>query len=96
MAFIFLVLRFMHLLLTGRFYGTKLYSSAGIDPDESGYARQALERSQFPGDLLVLAIRRNDEVIVPHGTTRLALGDHLTVLGNLDTIQMAEDWTSGW
>jgi Trk K+ transport system NAD-binding subunit len=44
----------------------------------------------------VLAIRRNDEVIVPHGTTRLALGDHLTVLGNLDTIQMAEDWTSGW
>lgn len=55
-----------------------------------------LSELRFPGDLLVLAIRRNDEVIVPHGTTRLALGDHLTVLGDLDVIEAAEDWTSGW
>jgi Trk K+ transport system NAD-binding subunit len=64
-----------------------------MNPDMHG---KRLSEVNFPGDLLVLAIRRNDEVIVPHGTTRLALGDHLTVLGNLDTIQMAEDWTSGW
>ena len=55
-----------------------------------------LSEVRFPGDLLVLAIRRNDEVIVPHGTTRLAIGDHLTVLGDLDVIQAAEDWASGW
>ena len=55
-----------------------------------------LSEVRFPGDLLVLAIRRNDEVIVPHGTTRLALGDHLTILGDLDVIQAAEEWTSGW
>ena len=49
----------------------------------------------FPGDLLVLAIRRNDEVIVPHGTTKLALGDHLTILGDLDVIREAEKWAGG-
>jgi len=38
-----------------------------------------------------LAIRRNDEVIVPHGTTRLALGDHLMILGDLGVIQEAEN-----
>ena len=50
----------------------------------------------FPVDLRILAIRRNDEVIVPHGTTRLAVGDHITVLGDLDVLQKAEDWASGW
>lgn len=54
-----------------------------------------LSEVRFPGDLLLLAIRRNDEVIVPHGTTRLAFGDHLAVLGDLDVIQMVEDWTDG-
>jgi len=55
-----------------------------------------LNAVSFPGDMLVLAIRRNDEVIVPHGTTRLALGDHLTVLGDLDVLYAAEEWASGW
>jgi len=55
-----------------------------------------LNEVSFPGDMLVLAIRRNDEVIVPHGTTRLSMGDHLTVLGDLDVLQAAEDWAAGW
>ena len=50
----------------------------------------------FPSDLRILAIRRNDEVIVPHGTTRLAIGDHLTILGDLDVIEEVENWASGW
>jgi len=64
-----------------------------MNPDLNG---KRLSDVRFPGDLLVLAIRRNDEVIVPHGTTRLALGDHLTILGDLDVIQEAEEWASGW
>ena len=64
-----------------------------MNPDLHG---KRLNEVRFPGDLLVLAIRRNDEVIVPHGTTRLAMGDHLTILGDLDVIQTAEDWASGW
>jgi Kef-type K+ transport system membrane component KefB/Trk K+ transport system NAD-binding subunit len=55
-----------------------------------------LNEVSFPGDMLVLAIRRSDEVIVPHGTTRLAMGDHLTVLGDLDVLQAAEEWAAGW
>jgi Kef-type K+ transport system membrane component KefB/Trk K+ transport system NAD-binding subunit len=64
-----------------------------MNPDLHG---KRLNEVRFPGDLLVLAIRRNDEVIVPHGTTRLAMGDHLTILGDLDVIQAAENWASGW
>lgn len=61
-----------------------------MNPDLDG---KRLNEVRFPGDMLVLAIRRNDEVIVPHGTTRLALGDHLTVLGDVNVLQAAEDWT---
>jgi len=64
-----------------------------MNPDLHG---KHLNEVRFPGNLLVLAIRRNDEVIVPHGTTRLAMGDHLTILGDLDVIQAAEEWASGW
>ena len=51
---------------------------------------------QLPGDLRVLAIRREDELIIPHGTTKFALGDHLTVLGDLDVLEEAEEWAGGW
>ncbi len=44
----------------------------------------------FTSDTLVLAIRRDDELIVPHGTTKLATGDHLTILGNLNTLSDLE------
>ena len=64
-----------------------------MNPELNG---KRVDEVRFPGDLLVLAIRRNDEVIVPHGTTRLAIGDHLTVLGDLGVIQEVESWASGW
>ncbi|NJC97211.1 MAG: hypothetical protein FIB03_12910 [Anaerolineae bacterium] len=51
----------------------------------SGLYGKRLMDIKFPAGALVLAIRRNDELIVPHGTTKLAAGDHLTVLGNLET-----------
>ncbi|HEX6270934.1 MAG TPA: monovalent cation:proton antiporter family protein [Anaerolineales bacterium] len=51
---------------------------------------------KMPGNILVLAIRRDDEVIVPHGTTRLATGDHLTVLGDLEALSTVEEWLEGW
>ena len=64
-----------------------------VNPNIQG---KRLNEVRFPGDLLVLAIRRDDEVIVPHGTTRLAMGDHLTILADLEVIQEAEEWASGW
>ena len=46
---------------------------------------------KFPADTLVLTIRRGDELIVPHGTTKLVTGDRLTVLGNIETLPDLED-----
>jgi len=51
---------------------------------------------KFPSDALVLAIRRDDELIVPHGTTKLATGDHLTILGNLDSLPVLEELLERW
>ncbi|PWB75671.1 MAG: hypothetical protein C3F07_04875 [Anaerolineales bacterium] len=62
----------------------------------SGLYGKRLMDIKFPAGALVLAIRRNDELIVPHGTTKLAAGDHLTVLGNLETLTEMEDWLEGW
>ncbi len=49
----------------------------------------ALRDLHFPGDVLVVAMRRNGELLVPHGATRLELGDRLTLVGSLDTIKTA-------
>ena len=49
----------------------------------------------LPGNLLVLAITRNGEMIVPHGNTRLKSGDKLTLLGNLEELEEAESLLRG-
>ena len=51
---------------------------------------------KFPANSLVLAIRRNDELIIPHGTTKLATGDHLTVIGNIDSLPALEELLESW
>jgi len=51
---------------------------------------------KIPASTLVLAIRRGDELIVPHGTTKLTTGDHLTVLGDIDALTRIESWLEGW
>ena len=50
----------------------------------------------IPANMLVLAIRRGDELIVPHGTTKLVTGDHLTVLGDVEALARIETWLEGW
>ena len=50
----------------------------------------------FPANTLVLAVRRDDELIVPHGTTKLATGDHLTILGEIDSLSTIGEWLEGW
>jgi CPA2 family monovalent cation:H+ antiporter-2 len=48
---------------------------------------KALRQVHLPGDLLVLALRRQGELLVPHGNTRLEEGDHLTLVGSLEFIE---------
>ena len=43
----------------------------------------------LPGNLLVLSIGREDEMLIPHGNTRLQNGDRLTILGNISELQDA-------
>ncbi|GAB4429779.1 MAG: monovalent cation:proton antiporter family protein [Anaerolineae bacterium] len=44
---------------------------------------------RLPGDALVLGMRRNGEVLVPHGNTELLRGDLLMLVGHVDTLQDA-------
>ncbi|HBX69968.1 MAG TPA: hypothetical protein DEH25_11490 [Chloroflexi bacterium] len=50
-----------------------------------------LRNIEFPGDLLVLAVRRQGELVVPHGDTRLAGGDHVTLLGTCNCVEIGRE-----
>lgn len=45
----------------------------------------------LPGDVLALAVRRDEDFLVPHGDTRLNLNDRLTLAGSVDDIRQAEE-----
>jgi Trk K+ transport system NAD-binding subunit len=48
-----------------------------------------LRRVRLPGDVLVLGMRRDGEVLVPHGDTKLRLGDLLMLIGHQESLQQA-------
>lgn len=55
---------------------------------------EPLRSLALPGDLTILSIGRNGNIIVPHGSTRLELGDRLTIFGDFGDLQHAEQWLS--
>ena len=44
---------------------------------------------QLSGDLLIVSISREGELLIPHGNMRVHLGDHMTVLGGLEALENA-------
>jgi Kef-type K+ transport system membrane component KefB/Trk K+ transport system NAD-binding subunit len=46
----------------------------------------------FPGDVLILALRRNGELLIPHGNTQIEEHDHLTLAGNAADIETAGNY----
>ncbi len=48
-----------------------------------------LSEIAIPGDVLILALRRNGELLVPHGDTQIEERDHLTLAGNASDIETA-------
>jgi CPA2 family monovalent cation:H+ antiporter-2 len=52
---------------------------------------QALRHLTLPGDVLILALRRNGELLVPHGDSVIEAGDHLTLVGSLSCINEARN-----
>jgi Kef-type K+ transport system membrane component KefB/Trk K+ transport system NAD-binding subunit len=55
------------------------------------YLNKPLKEIEFPDDLLVVAVRKGGELVVPRGDTILRKGDHLTVLGSNDCIGNTRD-----
>jgi Trk K+ transport system NAD-binding subunit len=51
-----------------------------------------LRRVQMPGDVLVIGMRRGDDVLVPHGNTVLHQGDVLMLVGHPDELHQAMAW----
>ncbi|EKP94063.1 monovalent cation:proton antiporter family protein [Thermaerobacter subterraneus] len=54
-----------------------------------------LRRVRLPGDCLVLNVMRGEERLIPHGDTRLRLGDQLTVIGSHADVAEARLLLSG-
>ncbi len=50
-------------------------------------AGKTLRELKLPGDILILAVRRNDDLLVPHGNTTLEINDHLTLVSSQDWIE---------
>lgn len=46
----------------------------------------------LPGNLLVLSVGRGEEILVPHGNTRLEKEDRLTILGSIEELNNIEQW----
>jgi Trk K+ transport system NAD-binding subunit len=49
-----------------------------------------LRQLELPGGLLVLAIRRDGELLVPHGNIRLCPNDRLTLVGSVEDVELAK------
>jgi Trk K+ transport system NAD-binding subunit len=73
------------------------------NPDDGVVVREAilrnalldglpLRRVRLPGDALVLGLRRNGDVLVPHGDLVLHWGDILMLVGYPDGLQLALAW----
>lgn len=60
-----------------------------ISIDNPFYNNKKIRELELPGDVLILALHRNGDIIIPNGNTRLELGDRLTIAGSLRSITTA-------
>lgn len=76
-------------LLTGTEDGQDICEVLLRNPASDG---RLLRNMNLPANLLVLAVGRNGDIIIPHGNTRLVVGDRLTLLGKTEDLQEAANW----
>ena len=60
-----------------------------VEVKTSQITGKRLRDIRLPGDALVLGLRRNGEVVVPHGNTELLYGDLLMLVGHTDALHNA-------
>ena len=63
-----------------------------ISLSNNALVQRPLRFLRLPGDCLVLAIRRGEELLVPRGNTELVSGDRLTLFGPKDILDKIRDW----
>lgn len=63
-----------------------------IELTSAAVVGRRLRQVRLPGDALVLGIRRDREVLVPHGDTKLNRGDLLMLVGHQDSLERALGW----
>jgi len=71
-------------LLTRADDNTEVYE---VTVDNEQCAGRTLRQLNLPGDTLILALRRNGELLIPHGNTRLEFMDHLTLVSSCEWIE---------
>ncbi|TFG92778.1 MAG: hypothetical protein E4H15_02925 [Syntrophobacterales bacterium] len=54
---------------------------------DSQFVGCAVRSLRFPGNVLIMGIRRDGDFIVPHGDTNLSVGDVLMIVGSRDSIR---------
>jgi Trk K+ transport system NAD-binding subunit len=62
---------------------------------EEPFVGKLLRQCRLPGDVLVLAVRRDGEMLVPHANTRLDRDDHLTLVGSREDVREAYQMLTG-
>ena len=62
-----------------------------VEVDVSSYRcyGKTLRELTLPGDVLILALHRQGEVLVPNGDTRIEQGDNLSLVGSLECTEAA-------
>jgi Trk K+ transport system NAD-binding subunit len=53
------------------------------------YFGKRIRDLDFPEDLLIVALQRNGELLIPNGGTQLEMGDKLTLMGNTPCVERA-------
>jgi CPA2 family monovalent cation:H+ antiporter-2/trk system potassium uptake protein TrkA len=61
-----------------------------IEMNNRSFNMHHLGDMRWPGEILVLAINRENEVIIPHGNVQVELGDRLTLLGSPEQLNEAD------
>ena len=57
--------------------------------------QKKLRELALPGDVRILAVKRNEAMIIPSGTTKLERGDVVTLIGSLECMDIARQMISG-
>jgi Kef-type K+ transport system membrane component KefB/Trk K+ transport system NAD-binding subunit len=55
---------------------------------------KTLHQLPLPGDILILSIQRNGNLLVPHGNTQIERGDHLTLMSSLEWVTLGRQFFS--